>query len=70
VIDGAYSDASGVLHGFIDRRGVFTTLNDPHAGTAPGQGTAAEALSNTGVIVGIYIGSHGKVHGFTFTPAD
>jgi len=64
VIVGAYIDAQGVSHGFIDRRGAFTTLNDPLAGTAPGQGTVAFALNNRGIIVGIYADSHGTTHGF------
>jgi hypothetical protein len=43
---------------------VFTTLNDPHAGTPSGQGTAAQAVSNTGVIAGTYFDSSGGLHGF------
>ena len=32
-------DSSGVQNGFIDRDGRFTTINNPNAGTASGQGT-------------------------------
>ena len=48
---------------------MFTTLNDPHAGTAYGQGTAAQGISNTGVIVGTYIDSRGGLHGFELSPS-
>lgn len=40
----------------------------PRSMTGRAQGTAAEALSNTGVIVGFYTDTHGS-HGYTFTPA-
>src|SRR6516225_4659252 len=59
VVVGSYTDAQGVSHGFIDQHGTFTTLNDPHAGTASGQGTVAFAISNRGIIVGICFDSHG-----------
>jgi probable HAF family extracellular repeat protein len=58
-----------VIHGFIDRHGRYTTFNDPNAGTKAGQGTGASAISNLGLIVGIYFDGSGTVHGFTFTPA-
>jgi len=58
-----------VPRGFIDQAGVFTTLNDPNAGTASGQGTAAQGISNTGVIVGIYVDSSGGQHGFELSPS-
>jgi hypothetical protein len=65
VIAGTYTGAHGVFHGFTDRRGVFTPVNDP----AGAKGTAPEGISNTGVIAGFYTDSHGTNHGFTFTPA-
>jgi len=58
-----------VPHGFIDLSGVFTTLSDPNAGTASGQGTAAQGISNTGVIVGTYVDSSGGQHGFELSPS-
>jgi len=58
-----------VPRGFIDQAGVFTTLNDPNAGTASGQGTAAQGISNTGVIVGTYVDSSGGQHGFELSPS-
>ena len=36
--------------------------------TGRAQGTAAEALSNIGVIVGFYTDTHGSNYGYTFTP--
>jgi probable HAF family extracellular repeat protein len=54
-----------VFHGFLDEHREFTPVNDP----AGARGTAAEALSNTGVIVGFCTDTHGSNHGFTFTPA-
>ena len=51
---GYYATTSGVFHGYIDPGGAVTMVNDPHAGTATGQGTTAQGISNTGVIVGTY----------------
>jgi hypothetical protein len=48
-----------------DRRGAFTKINDP----AGAKGTAAEGISNTGVVAGFYTDSHGTNHGSTFSPA-
>ena len=64
VVAGRYTDTQGVSHGFIDRNGVFTTVNDPHAGTAPGQGTTVNGLNNRGVLDGTYIDGTGVNHGF------
>jgi hypothetical protein len=36
---------------------------------APGQGTVAFAISNRGIIVGIYVDSHGTTHGFELNNA-
>jgi len=54
-----------MLHGFIDRHGKFTTIDDP----AGAQGTAPEGLSNAGIVAGFYTDASGNNHGFTFTPA-
>ena len=69
VVVGFYFTSNGTEHGFIDRHGVFTTVNDPHAGTASGQGTVAFAINNRGIIVGIYADSHGTTHGFELNNA-
>ena len=65
VIVGKYFDASGVIHGFVDRRGGFTPVEDP-AGTG---GTNVGGISNLGVIVGFYFDSSGNIHGFELSPA-
>ena len=64
VVVGSYTDTPGVSHGFIDRHGVFTTVNDPHAGTAAGQGTTVIAINEVGVLGGVYIDANGTQHGF------
>src|SRR6516225_9568299 len=64
MVVGSYTDTQGVSHGFIDRHAVFTTVNDPHAGTASGQGTSVNGLNNFGVLDGTYIDGNGVNHGF------
>src|SRR6516164_8334384 len=59
VVVGSYTDAQGVSHGFIDRHGVFTAVNDPHAGTASGQGTTVNAINDFGVLGGTYTAATG-----------
>ena len=81
-IVGFYGEADGANHGFLldqgrgfRREGVFTTIDHPDAGTAPGTGTAAVGINNRGRIVGFYIDAGGMGHGFVrekgvFTPID
>src|SRR6516225_3892490 len=64
VVVGSYTDTQGVSHGFIDRHGVFTAVNDPHAGTASGQGTTVNAINDFGVLGGTYTDATGVSHGF------
>ena len=75
MIAGFTVDSSGVQHGFIERGGRFTAVNDPHAGTASGQGTSVGSINDAGVVVGNYFDASGVVHGFTerrgvFTPVE
>ena len=75
VVVGWYTDSHGTNHGFIDQGGVFTTVNDPHAGTAAGQGTVPVGITNSGVIAGSYIDAGNVSHGFidrggVFTTVD
>src|SRR5262252_8054771 len=75
VLGGGYTDATGVSHGFIDRRAVFTAVDDPHAGTASGQGTSVNGLNDFGVLDGTYTDGNGVSHGFidrrgVFTTVD
>jgi hypothetical protein len=60
VVVGNYFDASGVVHGFAERGGVFTPVEDP---AGPG-GTNVGGISNRGAIVGFYFDSSGGIHGF------
>jgi hypothetical protein len=59
---GFYADSSGVVHGFIDRYGEFTTIDDPNAGTAAGQGTEPGVVTLDGTVIGSYIASNGVAY--------
>ena len=48
-IVGDYLDAGGVMHGFLDDAGVFSTI-DPSGST----GTTANGINDKGQIVGFY----------------
>ena len=65
LVVGEYFDASEVVHGFTELRGVFTPVEDP----AGAEGTDLTGISNLGVVVGFYIDSSGNTHGFELTPA-
>jgi probable HAF family extracellular repeat protein len=65
--EGLFNPAS---HGFVDDRGVFTTLDFPGA-----QATTASAINNAGSIVGYYLINNTGPHAFlykngTFTTID
>jgi len=69
-IVGAYGDTSGVVHGFIDNAGTFTSVDFPGA-----TGTAVFQMNASGIIVGGYTDTTGNDHGFvdnagTFTSID
>ena len=51
-------------HGFIDRDGRFTTINDPNAGTASGQGTNVGYINDLGQVTGSYTESNGNTVAF------
>jgi probable HAF family extracellular repeat protein len=68
---GFYSDAEGAVHAFLLdkghgflREGVFTIIDHPDAGMAPGVGTAATGINNRNQIVGFYLDAGGTAHGF------
>jgi hypothetical protein len=66
-VSGNYVDAGGVYHGFLlshGHDGQYTTLDDPNAGTAAGQGTVAYGLNDRGQIVGYYVDAGSVFHGF------
>jgi hypothetical protein len=44
------------------------TVDDPNAGTGPGQGTAFGAINAWGVLAGVYIGSNGTTHAVVSKP--
>ena len=58
-IVGRYSDAEGVFHGFLLRKGVFSTIDFPGASL-----TAAFALNARGDIAGRFTDANGIDHGF------
>ncbi len=55
--------SSGVIHGFLDSSGTFTTISVPGS-----SGTQALGLNSAGQIVGTYFDSSGH-HAFLATPA-
>jgi hypothetical protein len=73
VVSGFYFDSSGNEHGFVDRDGRFTAINDPNAGTAAGQGTSVGYINDFGEVTGSYTESNGDTVAFagpvgTFRP--
>jgi probable HAF family extracellular repeat protein len=60
-IVGRYNDANFVTHGFLLRRGQYTTLDDPNS---VGGGTIATGINAWGQIVGVYDDANGIVNGF------
>jgi hypothetical protein len=71
-IAGGYSDASGVLHGFVRAaNGNITTFDAPGAGTAGTSllpGTIAVSINAAADIAGTYADASGAFHGFVLTP--
>ncbi len=68
---GDYFDANDDVHGIIYENGTFTDITDPLAATsASGNGTSgthAEAINNSGQVVGYYVDTSGAVHGFLYS---
>ena len=64
VIAGFDIDSSGVQHGFIDRDGSFTLINEPNAGTASGQGTSVGYINDFGQVTGSYTESNNNTVAF------
>jgi N-acetylneuraminic acid mutarotase len=59
------SDPHPPVHGFIRTAdGTFTTVDPPGAGTADNQGTTISSINANGDVVGSYIDTNGKRHGF------
>ena len=58
-ISGRYDDANGVVHGFLLRKGVFSTIDFPHASF-----TSARAMNARGDIAGRIHDANGNDHAF------
>src|SRR5262245_57977843 len=61
---GFYIDANFVQHGYLFSHGQYTTIDDPNAGTAAGQGTLVASINASGVIGGEYIDANFVQHGY------
>src|SRR5580693_6946166 len=56
---GSYVDAAGVQHGFVLKKGIFTSFDPPGSIS-----TSPDGISPQGVIVGEYFDSSSVSHGF------
>jgi probable HAF family extracellular repeat protein len=56
--------ANDTFQGYLLSQGQFTLLNDPNAGTAPGQGTVALGINDQQEIVGNYVDANNVLHGY------
>lgn len=68
IIVGDWVDGNGVGHGLVYCDGVFTTVDDPHAGSGPG--VLLSKINPRGDSVGWYTDSNNIDHGFLFKPSD
>ncbi len=69
-IVGDYNDKSGILHGYVESGGTFTTIDPP--GTTK---TIVYGVSNAGLMGGYFLDASGTQHGFlydgtTYTTVD
>ncbi len=60
---GNYYDSNGIGHGFLERNGDFTTIDDPAAMGSLG-GTDPLSINEHGVIAGFYLDNANVGHGF------
>jgi len=70
-ITGHYTDAHGVIHGFLRGPvGEFTAFDAPGTSSAAafGYGTFPESINDAGAIAGHYTDAHGLIHGFVRSP--
>src|SRR5437867_11155936 len=63
-ISGRYDDADGVVHGFLLRKGVFSTIDFPHASF-----TSARATDARGDTAGRIHDANGNDHAFLLRDA-
>jgi probable HAF family extracellular repeat protein len=62
-IVGSFMDAQGRLHGFVLRRGTFTTLDFPAQGAT---NTVAKGINDRGEVAGFYVINGDSIHGFVW----
>jgi hypothetical protein len=64
-VTGMYSNAQGVVHGFVrDARGVIATFDAPDSGKSFFEGTIPLSINTAGEITGTVIDSNHLSHGF------
>ena len=69
-IAGYFSDATGVMHGFLRHKdGTFVTFEAPGASKTGDLGTFPKALNRSGQIVGYFHTGNASLRGFVFRPA-
>jgi probable HAF family extracellular repeat protein len=57
----------GPTQGFIYQNGVYTSFDDPLAGTGAGQFTSPTAISGNGQVAGFFTDSGGVAHAFVYS---
>ena len=62
-IVGSFGDAQGRLHGYVLRKGTFTTLDFPGQGVAS---TVAKGINDRGEVAGFYVINGDSIHGFVW----
>ena len=62
-VAGSYTDSTGLLHGFIHAKGVFTTFNMP----VKPQTLTVQGIDLSGHVVGAYQDQAGHQHGFYYS---
>ena len=69
IVEGDYSDSSGVYHAFVGPAcGTLTEYDVVGAGTSPGQGTQNGNINALGEVVGLYVDSSNVNHGYVREP--
>jgi len=73
-VTGAYSNQTGVGHGFVYANGTFTSFDAPNAGSSPQsgwfQGTTGIGIDTAGDVAGVYADSNSAYHGFFRSAAN
>ena len=61
---GFFTDNMGVAHGYLWKKGKFTTIDHPGAPLVAFGGTFAGGINDRGDIAGLYIDRSGYEHGY------